>query len=106
SDFVDFTKFSYDLAWVSDNTACSFVFMPFGTEMPHDDRTSNAFVSSRIKFWQKNSVIYDKLTVQETLDLVSACDAMISTRLHSSIFSVLAGVPLLDVTHNHKNKWF
>ena len=31
---------------------------------------------------------------------------MISTRLHSSIFATVAGVPFLDITHNHKNPEF
>jgi exopolysaccharide biosynthesis predicted pyruvyltransferase EpsI len=105
-DAVEFAKFAYDLAYVADNTPYSFLFLPFSTGMPWDDRLSNAFVSSKIKFWQKNNNVYDVLTPQETLDLISACDATISSRLHSSIFSTIAAVPFIDLTHNHKNKWF
>lgn len=32
-----------------------------------------------------------------------AADAVISTRLHSTIFSITAHTPFIDITHNHKN---
>jgi hypothetical protein len=105
-DQLCFSKFAYDLAWVMDNSPYNFVFVPFGTKLPHDDRAANGFVLSRSKFYKKNSIIYDTLTAQQTLDVISACDAVISTRLHSSIFATIGGVPFVDVTHNHKNKLF
>lgn len=105
-DTVEFAKLAYDLAYVADNSPYSFLFLPFSTGMPWDDRLANSFVASKIKFWQKNNNVYDVLTPQETLDIISACDAMISSRLHSSIFSTIAAVPFIDLTHNHKNKWY
>jgi polysaccharide pyruvyl transferase WcaK-like protein len=103
---VAFDHLAYQLSQAIDNTSASFIFIPFGTEMPWDDRTSNSWVASRCKFHQKNTVVYDRLSAQDTIDIVSACDAVISTRLHSSIFACVAGVPFLDITHNHKNKGF
>jgi polysaccharide pyruvyl transferase WcaK-like protein len=63
-------------------------------------------ISSRCKFWKKNLVIYDRLTVQKTLDMISTFDAVINTRLHSGIFSLISGVPFVDLTHHDKNKNF
>jgi polysaccharide pyruvyl transferase WcaK-like protein len=51
-------------------------------------------------------MIYNELDVQETLDIISASDAVVSTRLHSSIFSCATETPFLDITHSHKNKYF
>jgi polysaccharide pyruvyl transferase WcaK-like protein len=105
-DESTFQKVTWDIAKVIDNTSASFVFIPFGLSQPHDDRVSNAWLASRCKFWKKNLVLFDKHDPQTTLDLISACDTVISTRLHSSIFSTVSNVPFIDVTHHSKNSSF
>ena len=104
--YTVFEHFSYQLARALNEIDASFIFMPFGTLAPADDRVSNGMVSSRCKFFKKNAVIYDPITVQDSLDIIAACDAVISTRLHSSIFSCLTSTPFVDITHNHKNAAF
>jgi polysaccharide pyruvyl transferase WcaK-like protein len=98
-----FDEFCYELSQLADTTNASFVFIPFGKSMPTDDTISNGIIASRCKFWKKNLLIKDNLNVQQTLDVISACDLIISTRLHSTIFSCISGVPFIDITHNHKN---
>lgn len=99
-----FKNFSLKLAQICDTTNASFLFLPFSTQMPWDDRISNSIVANQCKFWKKNLVIYDRLSVQDTLDIIGASNAIISMRLHSSIFSCVSSVPFIDITHNHKNK--
>ncbi len=99
-----FEKFCYEIAQLADTTNASFVFIPFGKSMPTDDTISNGIIASKCKFWKKNLLIKDNLTVQQTLDAISACDLVISTRLHSTIFSCISEVPFIDIIHNHKNK--
>ncbi len=106
ADQMTFNKFAYDLAGVMDNVNASFLFIPFGTQMPWDDRISNGVVASRAKFWKKNAIIYNVLSPQNTLDVIAACDSLISMRLHASIFSTISHVPFIDITHNHKNTSF
>lgn len=103
---VKFEHFAYQLAQSIDDTSASFVFVPFGFNMPWDDRTSNSLIASKCKFYKKNAVIYDWLGVQDTLNVLAACDCVISTRLHASIFACLSSIPFIDITHNHKNKNF
>lgn len=98
-----FNMFCHELAHIIDTTNASFVFIPFGKSMPNDDTISNGLIASKCKFWKKNLLIKDDLSVQETLDVISACDIMISTRLHASIFSCISEVPFIDISHNHKN---
>lgn len=105
-DFLAFQNFSNHFGKFMDNTDASFLFLPFGRGMPHDDRISNAWVSSKCKWWKKNVVVYDVLSVQETLNIISASDLVISSRLHSTIFSCLCSVPFIDITHGHKNRIF
>jgi len=101
-----FDNFLYEVALALDNVAASFLFIPFGTKEPWDDRVCNSMVGSKCKYWKKNLISYNEYSVQDTIDIISACDGVISTRLHSSIFSVLCEVPFVDITHNHKNKAF
>jgi polysaccharide pyruvyl transferase WcaK-like protein len=103
---ANFQKVVWDLARTMDSTNASFVFLPFGTGQPHDDRIANSWLAGKCKYWKKNLVVYDAPGVQRTLDLLSACDCAISTRLHSSIFSAVACVPFIDVTHHSKNSGF
>ena len=101
-----FQHFAQQLAHVADHTNASFFFIPFGTQMPWDDRCSEGYIASLCKFWKKNLVMFAKPTVQDTLDLLAASNVVISTRLHSSIFSCATATNFVDITHNHKNRQF
>jgi polysaccharide pyruvyl transferase WcaK-like protein len=105
-EFINFERVVLELASVFDTTPASFIFVPFSTGEPFDDRVSNAWLSSRCKFWKKNVVIYEPLDPQTTLNIISSVDAVISSRLHSSIFSCIAGKPFIDLTHHSKNLKF
>lgn len=105
-DAFSFLKFSYDFARVLDETSASFIFLPFGTQIPYDDRVANAWVAAKCKYWKKNLMVYDRLSPQTTLDIIAASDAVISSRLHSSIFSFVSGTPFVDITHHSKNALF
>jgi len=103
--FINFHKLAYDLGHVFDYTNASFFFVPFGQDMPWDDRTTNMWVAQKCKFWRKNAVLWSEPNVQNILDIFASADATISTRLHSTIFSIATGTPFIDIVHNHKNQW-
>jgi len=105
-DFLTLNKAAQDIAAVADSTPASFVFFPMSTGAPYDDRVTNGLISSRCKFWKKNLSIYERLSVQQTLDVIAACDVVISTRLHSTIFSILSDTPFIDLLHHDKNESF
>jgi polysaccharide pyruvyl transferase WcaK-like protein len=105
-DTLTFIKFSYDVARIADETPASFLFIPFGSIIPCDDRIPNAWVASKCKFWKKNFVAFNRMTFRDTLNVISASNLVISSRLHSSIFSFANGVPFIDITHHDKNKLF
>jgi polysaccharide pyruvyl transferase WcaK-like protein len=106
-DRLLFERLLDTLAYIVENTDSSFVFLPFSTRPPWDDRAIGGWLSDRCKLrYYKNITIYDEMDVQSVLDVVAACDAMVSTRLHSSIFATIAGVPFVDVLHHDKNLGF
>lgn len=105
-DDFRFQMFSYDLADVCDRLKASCVFIPFGCKQPWDDRVSNGWVAMKCTLPQKNVVVYEKHTPQQVLNMLAAVDVVVSTRLHSTIFSLLSGTPFLDIYHNDKNKFF
>lgn len=105
-DAVTFEYAAFQIAATIDNTCASFIFLPFGTRMPWDDRVTNSWVASKCKFFKKNVVVYDDLSVQDTIDVIAACDGLISSRLHSTIFSCVTATPFVDLLHNHKNRGF
>ncbi len=105
-DAFNFLKVANDLARALDEAEASIVFLPFSVQRPWDDRMSNSWVGGRCQYWQKVGVVHDTLDVQTTLNVLSAANAVISTRLHSTIWSVLSGIPFIDLTHHSKNVGF
>lgn len=106
-DLTSFLNLSQEIAKVIDRTPASFVFLPFSSKPPWDDRVSGAWVADRCKYYKKNLVIHDDiLDVQTTLDVVAAGNATISSRLHASIFSTISGIPFIDLTRHTKNLGF
>jgi len=103
-DFVNFYKVISDVTAMCDSTPASFVFIPMSTGMPQDDRIANGIIANQCKYWKKNLYVTTPMNVQNTLDLISSCDVVISSRLHSTIFSLTSGVPFLDITHHDKNR--
>jgi polysaccharide pyruvyl transferase WcaK-like protein len=103
-DFVNFFKVMNELVKIIDGTSASFIFFPMSTGLPYDDRVTNGLLSSQCKFWRKNLMIHEQLGVQETLDMIAACDLVISSRLHSTLFSLISNTPFMDITHHDKNK--
>jgi polysaccharide pyruvyl transferase WcaK-like protein len=105
-DFTNFQRLSQDIADAVDVMDTSVLFLPFSAKPPWDDRVANGWVSSFSRKYYKNVSVYDRLSVQDTLNVVAASDVVVSTRLHSSIFSTIGGVPFIDLTHHDKNKGF
>ncbi len=105
-DYVNFEKVCYDLGHLMDETPASFILIPFGNGFPQNDRIANSFVYATSKFYKKHIVVYDKLSVQDTLDIFAAADAAITSRLHAAIFSCLGNTPFFDITHHTKNEMF
>lgn len=101
----NFHDMVYKLSHVMDYTPASFIFIPFGQDLPWDDRVTNLWAASKAKFWKKNLCIWKESNVQNVLDMISSVDAIISTRLHSTIFAMATKTPIIDITHNHKNRW-
>lgn len=105
-DHITFDKVCYDLARIMDNTQASFLLLPFGNGFPHNDRLANSALYAKCKFWKKNVILYNELSVQNTLDVVSAANMLIGTRLHASIFACIGGTPFIDLTHHDKTQLF
>lgn len=107
-DVIAYDKMIHELARISESMDTSWLFIPFSTRPPRDDTSPNLRLSERCKKkYYKNLAIKDEiLSVQDTLDMIAGCDAMISSRLHSSIFCTIAGIPFVDILHHDKNLGF
>lgn len=106
-DVIAFQKMIHELARMSEKMDTSWIFLPFSVRSPWDDRSPSSWLAERCKTkYYKNLTIYDKLSVQDTLDIISGADAMISSRLHSTIFSTISGIPFVDILHHNKNFGF
>jgi polysaccharide pyruvyl transferase WcaK-like protein len=101
-----FNKMVDDITEVIDKTSASFLFIPFSTDLPWDDRVTNGIVNSNCKFYKKNCVIYDKLSVKDSIDILSASDKIITTRYHGLIFGVGNNVPTCMISFHDKMSKF
>lgn len=105
-DDINFNKVCFDLAKIMDTTSASFILLPFGNGFPYNDKIANSAVYSKCKFWKKNLLVFDSLSIQDTLDIFAGADASINTRLHANIFSCIGGTPFIDLAHHDKTKMF
>lgn len=105
-DYINFEKVCLELSQLMDQTSASFILLPFGNGFPHNDRIANGYIYSKCKYWKKNIMVFDTLSVQDTLDIFAGADASINTRLHSNIFSCIGGIPFIDLCHHNKTKLF
>lgn len=104
-DVNAFQTLIHCLAGYIDRSPHSAIFLPFSTKLPHDDIISCGWLAGRCKKNpEKNLLIRNPvITAQDTLDMIAASDVVLSTRLHSSIFSTLSKIPFVDLTHHDKN---
>jgi polysaccharide pyruvyl transferase WcaK-like protein len=102
-----FNRLALKISETIQDMDASFVFLPFSTMSPWDDRAISAWVCDKVKKnYLKNLVIYDVLGVKDTLNIIASADVVISSRLHSTIFSAISSVPFIDITHHDKNMGF
>jgi polysaccharide pyruvyl transferase WcaK-like protein len=101
-----FDILKYVIAEIADETNASFVFMPYSVSNPWDDRIPNSLAVAHTKWWKKHLVIWEKLPIQQSLDIISAADFMITTRFHGLIFGVGNNVPTLPISFHDKTKGF
>jgi polysaccharide pyruvyl transferase WcaK-like protein len=105
-DKIMFFKMTNDTVECIDNTPASFLFLPFSTSLPWDDRISNGLVNSYSKFYKKNCVIYDNLSVSDSIDIISASDMIISSRFHGLIFGLGNNIPTVTISFHDKMSGF
>lgn len=101
-----FDKFVYNICELADKTNASFLFLPFSTRFPWDDRASNALCNSYTKFYKKNCVIYEKLSVTDSIDIISASNLLIASRFHGLIFGVGNHIPTVTISFHDKISGF
>ncbi len=105
-DMARWQAFANDMVEIIDGTYCSYGFLAFGRKLPWDDRVPGGWVAHKCKWVGKNLMVWDMWGVQDTLDFLAGADLVISMRLHSSLFSCIANVPFIDITHHDKNLGF
>lgn len=99
----EFQHFCNEMAKMCDNISASFIFVPFGTEpLKDEDRIVNSLVALKCKWYKKNVIIYERLSYQDVLNLISVSDYVIGMRLHSLIFSFLALTPFIGISIDSK----
>lgn len=101
-DKIKFLQYSNDISQYIDDTAASFIFIPFSTLPPWDDRTFNGYITSNSIFWKKNVVIWNQMGIQDIIDLISVLDHVFSMRYHASLFSLLGNVPSTTIASHDK----
>ena len=99
---IKFLQYSNDMSQFMDDCPASFVFIPFSTLPPWDDRIFNGYVSSSMVFWKKSVVIWEPMGIQDIIDLISVLDHVFSMRYHASLFSLLGGTPSTTIASHDK----
>lgn len=105
-DKVIFDKMINDISELADSTNASFLFIPFSTRFPWDDRVTNGLANSFTKFSDKNCVIFNPLTITESIDIIAASDLLITSRFHGLIFGIGNQIPTITISFHDKISGF
>jgi polysaccharide pyruvyl transferase WcaK-like protein len=73
----------------------------FATNHPRDLTPAEDIVK-KIRCKERIEIVEDRLSVSNILSLISSCDVLIGTRLHSLILSLVAGTPFLAFSYQPK----
>jgi polysaccharide pyruvyl transferase WcaK-like protein len=57
------------------------------------------FQKNKVSIYQGKNTIFDLMNVYSTLDM------LIATRMHSAIFSAIAGTPVIAIAYDYGSKW-
>lgn len=106
-DYLAFHKMIEDFSDLVDNTDSSFIFIPFSTKTPWDDRITNGLVNANAKFHSKNCVIMDDdLSVYDVINIITASNRLITTRFHGLIFGLATNTPTTTISFHDKISGF
>lgn len=85
---------------------CEFIFIPQSTYKEDDDRiTARKFVQ-RLDSDLKYYIINHRYDPREIVGLYAYCDATLSIRLHGTVFSAIAGTPVIAINYLPKVEGF
>lgn len=79
----------------------SIVFIPMQT---NKDEAISRNIIGRMK--NKADIITERMSVSDTISVISATDGCIGMRLHSLIYAAIANVPLMGISYDPKIKGF
>ena len=80
-------------------------FLPQVINPPHDDdRVVQRRIADRLTHPGRALLMEEDMAPEELVAYVGQLDLVIGTRLHSGIFALLAGVPVVVIGYHHKSK--
>lgn len=101
-------QFAFDtlLSFINKNPHNAYIFIPQSTYFEDDDRkTAQSFVEKIDKNIDVH-IVENRYTPKELIHLYSLCDMTIAIRLHSAVFSHIAGTPAIAISYLPKVKAF
>ena len=85
---------------------CEFIFIPQSTYKEDDDRTTARKFVQRLDKDVTYYIIKNRYDPREIIDLYRYCDATLSIRLHGTVFSAIAGTPVIAINYLPKVEGF
>ncbi len=102
---IEHEKYESVIAQTIDHMVGKFGLHPVFFPMQHpEDIPILENVSE--KMHEKSTIIREKLNVCQTYDLISRMDMVLGMRLHSLVFSAVAGVPMVGLVYDPKIQGF
>lgn len=92
------------IAYINSEPNNHYIFIPQSTYIEDNDIDLAKSICKAIDKDVQVSVIETRKTPQELIEIYSACDATISIRLHSAVFSQIAGTPAIAINYLPKVK--
>lgn len=102
---IEHEKYEAVIARAIDYLADKYGLHPVFFPMQHPEDIP-ILENAAAKMHGKSTIVREKLNVCQTYDLISKMDMLLGMRLHSLVFSAVAGVPLIGLVYDPKIQGF
>jgi len=82
------------------------VFIPFSSDHHSYDYKMNLDVVNRMNNIENVKILEKPSSAQEAINLLSACDLVLTAKFHGIIFSMIAGTPFINIGVTRKTQKF
>lgn len=101
--YLGFIKFMAEISdYIINKYNADIIFIPHVIQVQRDDYKTAQDIRSLIKNTSRTRIASRELDARQLKKIISFCDLLIASRMHSAIAALSMGVPVVGIAYSHK----